>query len=368
MSQQLFTGLGSLIPGDTPSTDHWVLCQGHRLLERGSGTPPRDFTGPTQHLAGAYLTPRFTDIHNHGGGGTAFEEAPLIDSALETHRQAGTGQLIASLVTNPLPQLTHTLSQLAHKIQDQPQDQRTLVGIHLEGPYLSPAHKGAHNPDFLTSPTPTQAEELIASAEGHLKQITIAPETDRDLEAIATFVERGVAVAIGHTDADYALAKEAFDAGASLLTHTFNAMRPLLHREPGPIAAALDSPQVTLELICDGVHVHAPTMRTLWQAAPGRIALITDAMAAAGCADGHYMLGSLDVDVKNSVARLREGGAIAGSTLTLARAVETAVASGIPLAEAVAASTTIPARALGLDQPGGLNILSGQGKLLATLA
>lgn len=368
MSEKLYTGLTSLIPNDSAGAKHWIITRENQVVKRGYGTANLPSTAETIPMTGHFISQRFTDIHNHGGGGVAFEDAPTIGPALAVHRLAGTGQLVASLVTNPIKELTQTIINLHRIIKSQAAHEQTLVGIHLEGPYLSPLHKGAHNPNFLTTPTPQQAEELIDAAGGYLKQITIAPETDADLAAIEQFVSQGVAVAVGHTDADYKMAKAAFDAGASILTHTFNAMRPLLHREPGPIAAALDSPHVTLELICDGVHVHAPTIRAVWAMAPHRIALITDAMSAAGCTDGHYMLGSLDVDVVDSVARLSEGGAIAGSTLTLARAIETAVACGIPLPSAVDAATTIPAQALGLEAPSGLNLLDAQGKLIASFS
>ncbi len=353
-------GLGS-------SEQAWVLTEGNRVLDFGGGEAPQA-TGAQQTVdgKGLYLTPAFTDIHCHGGAGVSFEETEKMDEALKIHRGLGTGQILASLVTNPLPELLNTLGALADFIEAQPESERGLAGIHLEGPFLSPSHRGAHNPDFLKAPSADQARELIDAARGHLRQITLAPETDRDLEALSVFVEAGVRVAVGHTDADYETASAAFEAGASVLTHTFNAMSPLLHRAPGPIAAALDHEHVLLELICDGVHVHAPSVRALWAMAPGRVALITDAMAAAGCHDGHYMLGTLDVDVVDSVARLREGGAIAGSTLTMSRAVETAVSFGLPLAEVVAASTTLPASRFGLSPLPGMNILDAQGRLLDT--
>ncbi|MBM7052073.1 MULTISPECIES: N-acetylglucosamine-6-phosphate deacetylase [unclassified Rothia (in: high G+C Gram-positive bacteria)] len=367
MSEQLYSNVVMHSAGSDVARG-WVHLRDGSEVARGEGDVPQIADVATLDGSDLTLAPRFTDIHNHGGGGISFEDAPAIGAALDVHVAAGTGQLVASLVTNPVQDIAVTVGALREVIERQKSHERQLVGIHLEGPYLSPAHKGAHNPHFLVSPTPAQAAQLIEAGGGYLKQITIAPETDSDLAAIRYFVEHGVAVAVGHTDADYALAKAAFEAGASILTHTFNAMRPLLHREPGPVAAALDSEHVTLELICDGVHVHAPTMRALWAMAPGRVALVTDAMAAAGCQDGHYMLGSLDVDVVDSVARLSEGGAIAGSTLTLARAVETAVSVGISLPEAIEAAATVPARALGFDQPAGGNLLDRQGKLVATFA
>lgn len=355
--------------GNISEPCHWILVEDGAVLDQGTGQAPEIPGAESSDGSQLYLVPGFTDIHNHGGGGIAFDDAQQLEKALEVHGQAGTGQLIASLVTNPLEDLAETVGQLAHYISSQEagSTQPRLAGIHLEGPYLSPLHKGAHNPNFLLAPVPEQAAELIEAADGHLKQITIAPETDRDLETIRYFVDRGVRVAVGHTDAGYEQAKAAFDAGASILTHTFNAMRPLLHRAPGPIAAALDSEHVTLELIVDGVHVHPPVVRSLFAMAPGRVALITDAMAAAGCADGHYMLGSLEVNVENAIARLKEGGAIAGSTLTLGRAVRQALSYGLEMRTALEAATLVPQRALGLGTPDKLLILDGQGEIIENL-
>lgn len=370
---QLIHSLTPLHVEGTPGARCWVLrgCNGELLATGESSSWERAVQEhglePNQVVDGSdlYLTESFTDIHCHGGGGVAFEQAPEVGAALDVHARAGTTGIIASLVTNPLAELEGTLGQLARLIQA-PAPGTRLLGIHAEGPYLSPAHKGAHNPDFLLSPTPDQVERLFEASEGSLKQITLAPELDAGFAATRKCVDLGVRVAVGHTDADYATAKAAFDEGASLLTHAFNAMRPLHHRAPGPVAAAADSEHVTLELIVDGVHVHGPMVRTAFALAPGRVALITDAMAAAGCADGHYMLGSLDVDVEDSIARISGTDTIAGSTLTLGSAVQQAVAFGVPLADAVAAATVVPRAALGLPATG-LNVLGADGSLVATL-
>lgn len=371
---QLVHSLTPLHLGGDSSLPRWVMQDGSgRLLASGEGDSWQDLArerslgaGQVEDGSGLYLTESFTDIHCHGGGGVAFEDAPAVESALEVHAAAGTTGIVASLVTNPLPQLEATLAQLAG-LMNRPAPGARLLGIHAEGPFLSPAHKGAHNPDFLLAPTADQVERLFEASEGTLKQITLAPELDEGLAATRRCVELGIKVAVGHTDADYARAKAAFDEGASLLTHTFNAMRPLHHRLPGPVAAAADSGHVTLELIVDGVHVHAPMVRAAFALAPGRVALITDAMAAAGCADGHYMLGSLDVDVEDSVARISGTDTIAGSTLTLGSAVERAVAFGVPLADAVAAATVVPRSALGLPATG-FNVVEPDGSLRVSLS
>jgi N-acetylglucosamine-6-phosphate deacetylase len=183
-----------------------------------------------------------------------------------------------------------------------------------------------------------------------LKQITIAPELDGAIDAIQRFVDRRVIAAVGHSVATYEITRQAFDAGASLLTHAFNAMPGLHHREPGPIAAAVEDDRVTLELILDGAHVAPVVARTLFRAAPRRVALVTDAMAAAGSPDGAYQLGSLDVTVVDGLAHVRGTGTLAGSTLTHDVALRIAVEhAGLSLQEAVTALTTVPAGALGLD-------------------
>jgi N-acetylglucosamine-6-phosphate deacetylase len=197
-------------------------------------------------------------------------------------------------------------------------------------------------------------ERLITAARGTLRQITLAPELPGALDAIPLLAAEGVVVAVGHTEADEDLAGAAFERGARLLTHAFNAMPGIGHREPGPVVAAIRDERVTAELILDAVHVHPDVARLLIDAAPGRVALITDAMAAAGTGDGTYRLGSLDVDVTDGVARLRQPdgspGSIAGSTLTLDHALRAATQlCGMSLPAAVAALTWVPARALGLD-------------------
>lgn len=371
----LFHSLTPLSLGQAPGVTSWVLAEGQTVLEQGTGDSwqqvlPQHRLEPSQAVDGSalYLSEGFTDIHCHGGGGVAFENAPELGAALEVHAASGTSGTVASLVANPVHDLERTMSKLAGVIDGGAlAPGARLRGIHAEGPYLSPLHRGAHNPDFLAVPSPDQVEALFEASQGHLRQLTLAPELDAGFATLRRCLELGVRVAVGHTDADYATAKAAFDEGASLLTHTFNAMRPLHHRAPGPVAAAVDSPHVTLEVIADGVHVHAPLVRAAFAMAPGRIALITDAMAATGCADGHYMLGSLDVDVLDSVAKISGTDTIAGSTLTLGAAVQKAVAFGVPLADTVQAATVTPRLALGLCARGsGLNLLDSAGQLVRT--
>jgi N-acetylglucosamine-6-phosphate deacetylase len=331
----------------------WVLLEDSRITDAGTGSWSGTVAGQgvagirEVNAAGAYLVPGFVDMHCHGGGGGSFDDGDTSRGPL-THLAHGTTSLLGSLVTNPLETLEAALRRL---VSDAPAN-ASVKGFHLEGPFLAASHCGAHSPGFLVPPTVEAVDRLVQASGGLLRQVTIAPELDPGFAAIRRLADHKVAVAVGHTDADYDTARAAFDAGASILTHAFNAMNGLHHRAPGPVAAAFDSTHVTLEVIADGHHVHDAMLRLAFQAAPGRVALITDAMAAAGCGDGSYHLGSLPVEVNDGVARLPHGGPIAGSTLTMDAALRRAVAAGIPLPEAVAAATSVPARAAGLDLGG----------------
>ncbi|GAA5038734.1 N-acetylglucosamine-6-phosphate deacetylase [Microbacterium fluvii] len=293
---------------------------------------------------GAVLTPGFIDIHGHGGGGFAYDDGPdAIRAARALHRAHGTTRAVVSLVTAALPDLERRATMVADLVASDPD----ILGSHLEGPFLDLARKGAHTPELLRAPATDAVERLLAAGGGSIRQITLAPELPGGLDAVRLVVAAGATAAVGHTSADYAQAAAAFDAGATILTHAFNAMPGLHHRDPGPVAAAAADARVTLEVIADGVHLHPEVVRIAFAAAPGRIALITDAMAAAGHPDGRYELGGLGVDVRDGVARLVEGGAIAGSTLTQDAALRLTVAAGVALPDAVAALTSTPARAVG---------------------
>lgn len=302
--------------------------------------------GSVHDARGGHLTPGFIDLHVHGGGGSSFDDGrEAIGRALAVHRAHGTTRTLISLVSNPVDALVASLEGIADLVAEDP----LVLGAHLEGPFLSVDKKGAHDPGALIEPSPAVVERLIDASRGTLRQITIAPELPNALEAIQVLVEAGVVVAVGHTDADEALTKTAFDLGARLVTHVFNAMNGIHHRAPGPIIASFADERVTVELILDGEHVHPDVARLVFEQAPGRVTLITDAMAAAGSSDGRYLLGSLEVQVTDGLARLVDGDSIAGSTLTLDRALRLAVASGVPADAAVGALTSTPARVLGLS-------------------
>ena len=343
---------GSLLTGTVSLGAGWVEVIGDRVVDLGSGPAPRP---ADLDLPDATITPGFVDMHVHGGGGGAFPEATAsaVAASVGLHRRHGTTTMMASLVSAHPVELLHQVTELAEHVES-----GELLGIHLEGPWLSPQRCGAHEPSALRGPDRDEVEALLIAARGTIRMVTIAPELPGSMETIRRLSDVGIVAAIGHTDATYDRAREAIDAGATVATHLFNAMRPVHHREPGPVVAALEDPRVTVELITDGVHLH-PALHRLVTAEVGidRVALVTDAMAAAGMADGRYTLGSLAVEVAGGVARLAGTETIAGSTATMALLVAEAVRHSAAdrdaaLLTAVRQVTVNPLRALGLPAPG----------------
>ena len=275
-----------------------------------------------------------------------------ITAAADYHLRAGTTSTVVSLITAAVPALAAQLVAVAKLVGHRRPGRARLLGVHLEGPFLSERRRGVHPPALLREPTATLLETFLEAADGTLRMLTLAPELSGSLGphgAIARLRDAGVTVAVGHTDADYQTCRSAFDAGARVATHLYNGMRPLGHRDPGPVAAALDHPDVTVELIADGAHVHAPAARIAARAAgPGRVALITDAVAATGAPDGDYPLGDLTVRRRHGQITAADGSSLGGSDLTVAEAVRQAVTVlGWTPAEAVTAATSVPAAALG---------------------
>ncbi|WP_344863172.1 N-acetylglucosamine-6-phosphate deacetylase [Planomonospora alba] len=327
--------------------DGWLTIEDGRITHVGRGTAP----GPGLGLGGRYVVPGFVDIHNHGGAGASFPtgDPGQAHRAAALHARHGTTTLVASLVTAPLDHLTRAVSALADLCED-----GLLAGIHLEGPYIAASRCGAHDPALLREPSPQELARLVKAGRGHVRMLTIAAELPGAPDTIREAVASGVLAALGHSDADYGQTVAGIEAGARVATHLYNAMPQLGHRAPGPIAALLEDERVTVELVNDGVHVHPAMLRLACRAAgPGRTALVTDAMAAAGAGDGTYDLGALKVDVTGGVARLVDGdgglGSIAGSTLTMDVAFRRAVRElGLSLPEAAEVTSLTPARVLGL--------------------
>jgi N-acetylglucosamine-6-phosphate deacetylase len=331
----------------------WLAVSGRRISACGSGPPPRP---PDVEFPEATLVPGFVDIHVHGGGGAWYIDGRGDDiaAAAAFHRRHGTTTTLASLVTASPEDVLAAVRGLADATR-----KSVIAGIHVEGPWLSRDRCGAHDPAQLREPDPAEIDAVLAAADGAIRMVTLAPELPGSLAAIRLFLDAGTVVAVGHTDATYEQTRQAIAAGATVGTHLFNAMRPLHHREPGAALALMQDPKVTLELIADGVHVHPALVRAVIEAAgPGRVALVTDATAAAGCADGSYRWGNQKIDVVSGVARLRGTSTLAGSTATmdhLFRAVAGLFSEPDEgLVAAVTMTSATPARVLGFDHVGSL--------------
>jgi N-acetylglucosamine-6-phosphate deacetylase len=379
-SDRLWTGRGPIAPG-------WIEVQEGRITAAGQGSSVR----PVDiDLTGRLVVPGFVDIHNHGGGGAGFQDgrAGAVATAADLHRRHGTTTVLASLISAPVDELVTSLEALAPLV-----GAGTVAGVHLEGPFLSARRGGAHEPGHLRPPRPEDLDRLLSVGPGVVRMMTVAPELTGGLAAIRRLVAAGVAAAVGHTDASYETVIAAIDAGATVASHLGNAMRPIHHRDPGPILACLADRRVAVELIADGIHLHDAVLRHFATVAgPGRTILVTDAIPAAGIGDGDYQLGSRRLVVRDGAARLAAdlsadsssgpparhasagplagdpstaplpgysagplaggptagAGPLAGSVLTLDVALAHAVGAGIPLLDALAAVTTAPAAAVGL--------------------
>lgn len=346
MAAQLITG-GRVATPDGVLDPGWVLVDDGTISSVGSGAPPARPDATVTDATGSWVVPGFVDIHTHGGGGAAFtsDDPAHVRRVVDAHTAHGTTTMLASLVTRPVPELVEQVAALAELVQE-----GLIAGVHLEGPFLSAARCGAHDPAILRPPDPVSVDALLAAGRGTIRMVTVAPELEGAVPAVKRLVDAGVIAAIGHTDALADDVVPAVDAGASVATHLFNGMRPLHHREPGPIGVLLDDERVTVELICDLVHLHPTVVRLAARhAGAGRTVLITDAIAAAAAGDGVYDIGGLEVNVTNGVPTLAGGGSLAGSTLTMDTAFRNLVQScGLGVLDAVAAASTRPAELLGL--------------------
>lgn len=329
----------------------WLELDAGRVVATGAGTPARP---ADVDLPGATVVPGFVDTHVHGGGGATFSDATVdaTRTASGLHLRHGTTTLVASLVSADAGALRHQVAALSAQVAD-----GLLAGIHLEGPWLSARRCGAHEPSALRAPDVAELDDLLGVAAGAIRMVTLAPELPGALEAVRRLVDAGAVAAVGHTDGTYDDARAAVEAGATVATHLFNAMRPVHHREPGPVVALLEDERVTLEMITDGTHLHPALYRqVLATAGADRVSLVTDAMAAAGMPDGDYRLGQLAVEVADGVARLAGADTIAGSTATMDQLFRFAVAHGgrdreAALDAAVRQTSVGPAGALGLPSP-----------------
>lgn len=292
--------------------------------------------------------PGFVDLQVNGFAGVDFFSADA-----DGYKRAGEALLAGGVTAYQPTFITSPEDEMTAALREVPRNgsRPRILGAHLEGPFIAPERLGTHPAEARRDPDPDLLERLLAA--GPVSHVTLAPELPGALHLIELLRVRGVTVSCGHSDATAAQAREAFERGAKTVTHIFNAMRPLLAREPGLAGAALVASDVTVQVILDGVHLADDTARLVWQAAGGRVALVTDAIAAAGAGDGSYRLAGVDFEVENGVAR-RADRVLAGSTVSMIEAVRNLVALGAPVASALAAAGRVPARIAGRPELGTL--------------
>jgi N-acetylglucosamine-6-phosphate deacetylase len=337
-------------------SDAVVVIQGSKISAvgpRGKVDLPRGVR--EINAPGRTMVPGFVDVHIHGAGGHDVMEGTrealeIITATVATH---GTTSLVATTVTASEKETRDSVAGIAHFILNTSQYparelSAEILGIHFEGPFISPARRGVHPAKWIVPPSREFLAQLLGEARGTAQILTLAPELPGALDLISAARQAGLIVSLGHTDATYEQAQAAIEAGASHAAHVFNAMRPFSHRGTGVIGAVLTSPNVSAELIADGVHVDEAAMRMLVELkTPERMILVSDGISATGMPDGKYQLGMFEVKVSAGVARNAEG-KLAGSTLTLDRALRNIVALGVPLASALRMVTANPARQIGL--------------------
>lgn len=337
----------------------WIFADG-RFVRGGFSVENRRFAhvledvpGPAEDLDGALVIPGLVDIHVHGCAGADFSDgdyAGLVRMARYLARRGVTSFAPASM-TLPYDALDKAFHAAARLRREGLADGARLMGIQMEGPFLSREKRGSQNPAYLRLPDWDRFLRLYDAAEGLLRIVDVAPELPGAVEFTRRASEK-CRVSVAHTAAGYDQAAAVFDAGATHLTHLFNAMSGIHHRHPGPIGAASERENVTAELICDGIHVHPSAVRMAFRLFPGRICLISDALRCCGMADGSYSLGGQEILLSGGVARLT-GGAIAGSAADLYQCMRRAVSFGIPREQAVWAATALPARVIGRESETG---------------
>ena len=341
------------LPGTAVLEPGYLSFQGGRITEVGQGPPPG---APDLDLGTGVVVPGLVDLQVNGYYGVDLADCDPGGWALVARRlpETGTTAFLPTFITAPVPALATALRSAAKAAEAATAGARVL-GVHLEGPFLSPARAGAHRRDWIVPPSPGAVTELLEAGRGVLRLMTLAPEADGALAAIGTLTAAGVLVSVGHSDATAAEVAAGAAAGARMVTHLFNAQRGLHHREPGVVGQALTDQRLTSGLIVDLSHVSAAACAIAFAAAPGRICLVTDAAACAGMPPGHYLLGGQPMELPpDGAAPMRPDGTLAGSALRMDRAVANTVAVGLGLAEAVAAASRIPADLIGRPDLGRL--------------
>jgi N-acetylglucosamine-6-phosphate deacetylase len=343
-------------------SDVVIVIQGSKISAlgpRGKVAMPR---GAREIAAkGKIIVPGFVDIHIHGAGGhDVMEGTPeALEIVAATVARHGTTSLVATTVTASETETCRSIADIANFILNEGLSparglSAEILGLHFEGPFISQAKRGVHPPEWIVAPSRPMLMRFLAEARGTGLILTLAPELPGALELIALGREAGLVVSLGHTDANLKQAQAAIAAGARHAAHVFNAMRPFSHRETGVLGAVFTSPDVSAELIADGVHVDSTAIRMLLGLkSPDRVILVSDGISATGMPDGKFQLGTFEVTVKGGVCRNAEG-KLAGSTLTLDRALRNIVALGVPLASALQMVTANPARQIGLGSRKGV--------------
>lgn len=342
----------------TPTTeipDAGILIRDGVIAAIGPRQDMRMPSGAAEaYASGQTAVPGFIDVHIHGAGGHDVMEGTdqALSAVAKTLARHGTTSFVATTVTASPDATCRSVEGIAHYITRQFEALQTkaeVLGIHYEGPFISKVRRGVHPAEWVQLPSADLLQRFLQAAAGNARILTIAPELLGAIPCMKAAREAGVVVAMGHTDATYEQARAGIAQGARHAVHVYNAMRPFSHRDSGVIGAVLTSPEVTAELIADGVHVEEAAMRLLLQAkGAGRVILISDGLSATGMPDGKYMLGGLEVIVSGGVCRNSEG-KLAGSTLTLDRALRNVIALGIPFMDAVRMLTANPAKLLGIE-------------------
>lgn len=358
-----------------PRENGWLLVQDGRIAQLGRGTPP-GVDAEQINVEGHILSPGFIDVHVHGALG--YDTMDATPEALQRmahfYAQHGVTAFLATTMTSPLEAIMAALRNVA-EVMRRGTGGATLLGAHVEGPYLDVERRGCQDPSLVHCADPTEYQRIFDT--GVVKLITLAPEFPENQELIRFAVAHGAIVAAGHTRASYDDMRRAVELGLTQVTHLFNGMEPLHHRKPGAVGAALTLDSLHCQLIADNIHIHPAALNLAVRTkGPEGIVLVTDAMSGTGMPDGDYMLGGLAVTVREGVARVASG-ALAGSTLTMERAVGNIMAAtGLSLCEALPMATHVPARALGIQSRKGslavgrdadLVILEADVKVLLTM-
>jgi N-acetylglucosamine-6-phosphate deacetylase len=352
--------------------DAVILVEGGRITAIGHRDEVKIPEGAVDYVAsGMTVVPGFVDVHIHGAGGHDVMEASpaAINCITSTVARHGTTSILATTVTAPVDETCKSLEGIAQFIRSHEHQENTglaaeILGIHLEGPFISKTRRGVHPSDSITRPSIEILDKFRAASDGLIRILTVAPEIPGALDLIRAAVTNGIVAAIGHTDADYEQARAAIQAGARHAVHFYNAMRPFSHRDPGVIGAVLTEPDVTAEIIADGIHVAGPAIQVLLGTKGfDTVLLASDGTAATGMPDGNFRLGNFEVTVKDGVCRNSEG-KLAGSTLTLDRALRYIVSLGVPLIDALRMATILPARRLGLAGKKGIIAIGADADLV----